>query len=116
MAERFNQPRAGRSVIPLVAFLVAFGLIVFLVSDRYLLPALKVAQGVDDKAKRQLVAISSLVLTVILVSMVGAMILLIRPGRFFFPRKSVPRTRTRYVDAWAESGRRLEMPPSEDKE
>jgi len=115
MLERFNQTRSGRAFTSLIAFLVTFGLIVFLVSDRYLLPALKIVPGTDERAKKQLVAISSLVLAIILVLLLAALILLIRPGRFFFPRKATPRTRTPYVDAWSESAIRMETPPPDQK-
>ena len=50
---------------------------------------------------------------VILVILVAGLILTFRVGRMFFPRATGPRTRTKYVDVWAESGRRLEVPKEE---
>ena len=43
-------------------------------------------------------------------------LLVLKPGRFFMPRKSPPRTRTHYPDAWEESARRTPTPPPEAME
>jgi hypothetical protein len=102
--------------MPLLVFIIAALLILFLVADRFLLPALAVSRDLEPGARKQMAAIAALVMTVVLTSLVATAILVIRPGRFFLPRKEPPRTRTNYPDAWAESGRRMETPPADDDE
>lgn len=97
----------------MVSFLAGSSLVLLLVIYRYLLPAMAAAQGVDERAKKQLAAISVLVLILVLVILLGILILVLKPGRLFMPRKSPPRTRTHYPDAWQESARRTETPPSD---
>jgi hypothetical protein len=108
-----NDPGRGVRLITAAAvFLCSAAALLLLVSYRYLLPALAAARGADTIARKQLAAISALVLIVVLVCLLGMLIVLFRPGRMFLPRKTEPRTRTKYVDAWAEAGKRLQ--PTED--
>ncbi len=98
--------RAGRTVWAALGFMLLFaGLIVF-VSYRYLLPALSAAQVASPGARKHLAADALLIMSVLLVILFCGLLLTFRPGRFFFPRPTRPRTQTRYVDAWAEAGRR----------
>jgi hypothetical protein len=76
---------------------------------------LRVANGADSIARKQLAAISALVLAIILTCLLAILMLVLRPGRFFLPRKSEPKVRTKYVDAWAEAGQRMELPKEEEK-
>jgi hypothetical protein len=108
--------RFTRPFIPLIGFMIAAWAILFLVTDLYLIPALQMAQAADPIARRQLAAISALVLAIILTCLVAILLLLLRPGRFFLPRKSEAPTRTRYSDAWAEAGQRIEVPKDEQEE
>jgi hypothetical protein len=88
--------------------------ILFLVTDMFLIPALRVASGADSIARKQLAAISALVLAIILTSLLAILLLVLRPGRFFLPRKQEPKVRTKYVDAWAEAGQRVQVPKEEE--
>jgi len=108
--------RFTRPIFALIGFMIAAWVILFLVTDLYLIPALKAVQGADSIARRQLAALSALVLAIILTSLVAILMLILRPGRFFLPRKSGPKTRTKYVDAWAEAGQRMEIPKDERAE
>jgi hypothetical protein len=105
--------RFSRLIFPLIGFMLAAWIILFLAVDMYLIPALEAARGADLIARRQLAAISGLVLAVILTSLVVILLLILRPGRFFLPRKQEPRVVTRYSDAWAEAGQRMEVPKEE---
>ena len=105
--------RAGYSRWSILGFLVGSFAILLLVVHRYLIPAMLAAHNIDERGRKQLAALSSLVLAIVLVCLVAAMVLIIRPGRFFLPRKTPPRVRTTYIDAWEESGRRMETPPEE---
>jgi hypothetical protein len=117
---RFRHPRRrrpGRSQWGVLAFLVAFTLGLIGLTYYYLLPAhrtfLQARQQGDKTGQHAITATSALLLAVILVILVTGLILTFRIGRFFFPRKLPPRTKTKYVDVWAESGKRLEVPPEE---
>jgi hypothetical protein len=65
-----------------------------------------------DRAKLR--AYASLLLAIILIVLICGLLLTVRIGRFFFPRPAAPRTRTKYVDAWSESAKRMETPPDDD--
>ena len=43
----------------------------------------------------------------------GGLLIAFRIGRFFIPRPVAGRKKTEYVDAWAESGRRMGTPPEQ---
>ena len=107
--------RFTRPFFPLIGFMLAAWIILFLVTDLFLIPALRVANGADSLARKQLAAISALVLAIILTCLLAIVFLVLRPGRFFMPRKSEPKVRTRYVDAWAEAGQRIEVPEEEEE-
>lgn len=108
--------RSGRSRWTVLGFLAGSFLILLLVCHQFLIPALLVAQGIDDRGRKHLAAISALVLAIVLVCLLAGMILIIRPGRFFLPRRPAPKTRTIYTDAWAESARRLKTPDDDPDE
>lgn len=108
---------AGRPIWAALAFLVAFLLGVVALAYYYLLPALRAfleARRQGDKPGTQAIsATSALLLAVVLLILVAGVLLTFRIGRLFFPRNAPPRTRTEYVDAWAESAKRMETPPEE---
>ena len=104
--------RPGRTYWAVLAFLIGFTILLIGVGTYFLIPAMDAATstGVTPKEKRTLVAVSRLMLAVVLFVIFAGLILTFRVGRFFFPRKSTPRTQTRYVDAWAEAGKRMQPP------
>ena len=104
--------RSGRIYWAVLAFLIAFGILLVCVVSYYLVPAMDAAHGptVTVKEKRTLMAVSRLMLAVVLFVLFAGLLLTFRIGRFFFPRKSPPRTHTEYVDAWAEAGKRMQPP------
>jgi hypothetical protein len=117
---RVLHPRYGRparTTWAAIAFLTAFALGLALLSRYYLIPALRAfltaRQQGDKHGTAAITATSALLLAVVLVILVAGVLLTFRIGRFFFPRKTEPRTRTKYVDAWAESAKRMEVPPEE---
>jgi len=99
--------RPARSVWPLVIFLLGFVALVWLVSNRFLLPAMVAAQDATTEQKRQLMAYSRLLLAIVLFVLCVGMLMIFRVRRFFFPRSLPSRQKTEYIDAWAEAGRRL---------
>jgi membrane protein implicated in regulation of membrane protease activity len=110
-ARRSIPPRAGRTIWAALGFLLLFAGLLILVSHLYLLPALAAFADphLSAASKRKLSADALLLLVLLLVILLCGLLLTFRIGRFFFPRSTGPRTRTKYVDAWAEAGRRAEL-------
>ena len=93
----------------MLGFLLLFTILVVLVSDFYLLPAMRAAQHATHEQRRALKATAWLMFAVMMVILICGLILSVGLGRFFFPRRTSEPTRTHYVDAWAEAGRRAEL-------
>ena len=108
--------RSGRVHWSAIAFLVVFSILAMTVAYFTLRPGAAAASDATDEEKRQLVAWFRLLLAVLLFILFAGLALTFRFGRIFFPRATAPRTKTQYVDAWAESGKRLQVPPEEDSE
>lgn len=106
--------RTGRAYWGVIAFLLGFFIVLLIVSSRFLIPALRVSQGMDSTGRRYLAAISALVLAVVLFCLFVLLFLAFRPSRMVFPRKAEPPTKTDYIDAWQESADRMPMPHDED--
>jgi hypothetical protein len=107
--------RRGRIYWPTLAFLAGFAVLIYVISDWYLLPALDAARGADVAEKKQLAAHARLLLSVVLVILLCGIVLTFRFGRFFLPRAREPRRPTKYVDAWAASAERLQTPPPDEE-
>jgi hypothetical protein len=109
-----RHPRAGLAHWAVLVFMVGFAILIVGVSYYYLLPAMDAAAGATDTEKRRLTAYSRLLLAVILFVLFVGLWMTFRVGRFFFPRgQTGQRVKTKYVDAWAESAKRMETPPRE---
>ena len=106
--------RTGRMHWAALAFLIGFTALLLVVCYGYLFPAMEAAKGATDPEKRQLVGLSRLLLVVVLLVLYGGLLLTFRVGRFFLPRSTGERTKTQYVDAWAESAKRVKVPDAED--
>ena len=109
--------RRGQTYWAVLAFLLGFAILLVGVLAFYLVPAMAAAtsKGVTPAEKRTLVAYSRLLLMIVLFVLLMGLILTFRIGRFFIPRKNSPRTRTHYVDAWAEAGKRLSASDAHDQ-
>lgn len=93
--------------------MVGFAVLIVVVSHYYLLPALETSQVATRGEKRQLAAHSSLLLAIILFLLIAGILLTFRFGRYFVPRLGEKPKPTQYVDAWAESAKRVSVPPRE---
>jgi uncharacterized membrane protein YfcA len=102
--------KPSRTYIAIFAFLVGFTVLLIIVGFYYLVPAMDAARNATPNQRRSLAAYSTLLLAVVLFVIFAGLFLTFRIGRFFFPRKTPPRTHTKYVDAWAEAGKRLTPP------
>jgi hypothetical protein len=108
--------RPGRTLLAVVIYLGSFGILVAVVSEYYLIPALRAKQVATPDQQKVLAVSSRLILTVVLFVLLMGLLLTFRIGRFFFPRRGEPMKPTKYVDAWQEAGRRLEVPEEEEDE
>ena len=108
--DRAPHLRAGAIRWAALVFLVGFAvLLIVVVSLRTSSPAMEAAQdATPPRRSAALPAWSRLLLSVVLFILFAGLVLTFRFGRFFFPRAAAPRTQTQYVDAWAESGKRIE--------
>ena len=105
--------RAGRIIWATLVFLAGFAVLLVLVSYFYLIPAMEAAQTADPVGRRQLGATARLMLAVVLFILLACLLMSFRIGRFFLPRRRGPSKPTPYVDAWAESARRMKSPPAD---
>jgi H+/Cl- antiporter ClcA len=96
-----------RSLWSMVAFLASSAVLIWLVSDRFLIPALVASQDASDGQKRELAAFARLLLAIVLFILCVGILMIFRVRRFFFPRRHSTPQKTEYIDAWAEAGRRL---------
>lgn len=103
--------RPGRIYWATLAFLSGFAVLIYVISDWYLLPAFDAARDADPAGKKSLAANAWLLLAVVLMILVCGILLTFRFGQFLLPRPREPRRPTKYVDAWAESGKRMPTPP-----
>ena len=109
--------RPGRTQWTVLVFLILFTLGLIALTYYYLLPAhrafLQAKHDGDRHGLHAISATSALLMTVVLIILIAGLLLTFRIGRLFFPRNAPPRTKTQYIDAWAESGKRMETPPEE---
>lgn len=98
--------RYGRTPAAVIAYLALFGILLVFVCRYYLFPTMEVFKTATHAEKVTLAAYARLILALLLLILFSALSIIFRVGRFFFPRPQPPRTRTTYVDAWAEAGKR----------
>jgi hypothetical protein len=110
-----HRARSGRTAIAVLAFLLLFAILLVCVSNFYLIPAIGAAKNANPDEKRRLMAFSRLLLMIVLFILFVGLVMTFRVGRFFFPRPTGPRVKTKYVDAWAEAGQRVKNEESEEE-
>ena len=102
-------------------FLILFVVLLIAVGSYVLVPGFDAIKEQDPKLKptpeelRSIQAWYRLLLFILLFILFAGIVLTFRFGRFFFPRATAPRTQTQYVDAWAESARRVSVPPRDEE-
>ena len=107
--------RIWRAPWALILFLLGFFALLIIVSRYYLIPAFTVLPGASPVERKWLSAASMLLMSVVLFTIIVGLVLVFRIRRYFVPPPRV-RTKTQYVDAWAESAKRMEDAPPEDPE
>jgi hypothetical protein len=107
--------RIWRAPWALVLFLLGFFALLVIVSRYYLLPAFAVLEGATPSERKWLSAASMLLMSVVLFTVIVGLILVFRVRRYFAPPPST-RTKTQYIDAWAESAKRMEDAPPQEEE
>ena len=108
---RKGRPRSARTYVAVVVYLLCFTVLLIVISKIYLLPAMEASRDATPQEKKQLAAFARLMLAVVLFVLFAGLLIAFRIGRFFIPRPVAGRKKTEYVDAWAESGRRMGTPP-----
>ena len=108
--------RRGRTYAGVIIYLVGFAVLLVIVWHSYLAAAIEAAKHADIRGKKYLQAVAQLMLSVVLVYLLAGLILVFRLGRFFFPRPGAgpKRSRTTYVDAWSEAGKRMDEKKAEE--
>jgi hypothetical protein len=99
-----------------LVFLIFFTIVAFAVAFYAIKPGAAAAQTATEAGKKHLVAWYGLLLSVLLFILFAGTLLSLRIGRFFFPRSTPRPSETKYVDAWAESAKRVQVPPAEEDE
>jgi hypothetical protein len=116
MLSRRSTFRAGRTYWAVLLFLGGFAALIAFVSFYYLMPAMEAALDADPKQRRGLAAYSWLLMALVLFILFVGLMMTFRFGRFFFPRSAPPPSKTKYVDAWAESAKRISVPQEGDED
>lgn len=98
----------------MVAYLLGFAVLITFVAWYYLIPAMRAASDATPPQRQQLSAYSLLLMAVVLLIVFVGIVLTFRISRFFFPRPTLGRTQTKYVDAWAESAKRIDVDAPDD--
>jgi len=109
MPNPHDYQRPWRTPWALILYLLAYFALLIVLLRVYLIPATRAFAGATSRERQLLSANSLLLLSVILFILIVGLILTFRVGRFFFPRPTERRVQTRYVDAWAEAGKRAEI-------
>jgi cytochrome b561 len=104
MSETEDSSRSGLG-FRILAFFLGFGVILLVVARYFIYPATRAAVDADPSQRTRLAAYAALLMFVLLALLVAGMILVFRWGRLFH-RNEASRSKTKYSDAWEESGRR----------
>lgn len=115
MHSRDRRFRPGRTPLAVLLFFVGFAALLVFVSFYYLKPAMAAWLDATPAQRRGLAAYSWLLMALVLFALFVGLMMTFRFGRFFFPRTTPPPTKTKYVDAWAESGKRMAVPDEPDE-
>ncbi len=105
--------RAGRTPLAVLLFFLGFAALLVFVLFYYLKPAGEAWIDATAAQRRGLSAYSWLLMSLVLFALFVGLMMTFRFGRFFFPRSTPSPTKTKYVDAWAESGKRMSVPDAE---
>jgi type II secretory pathway component PulF len=97
-----------RAIWTMVAFLLGFVVLLVFVSRHYLMPALEAYSNADPDGRRQLAAVSALMLAILLITIIIGLLLTFRVRRFFKVETRARAEPTKYMDAWKEAGKRVE--------
>jgi len=100
----------GLSIWPAIAFLSLSALLLLGVCWWYLLPALEAYKHANAAQRRILSLHALLVMSALLVILGLCGLLIFRIGPRLFARPAGRPKPTPYVDAWAESAKRLQIP------
>jgi hypothetical protein len=104
-----NRHRITRLLVASAAFTIGAGAIIILTARMYLLPAYHAWRDAGPRQRELLSASSMLLMAVVLVVLLLLLVAAFGVRRYFFPTPPSQRTKTDYVDAWAEAGKRARV-------
>jgi H+/Cl- antiporter ClcA len=109
-----HKQRILRLTVASLVFLAGSTAIIILVFRGYLGPAYEAWRKATPQQKHLLSASSTLLLAVVLVVLLLLLIALFGVRRYFHFHQMRSRSKTEYVDAWAESAKRMNAPKEDD--
>jgi hypothetical protein len=110
-----NRHRVTRLLVAAAAFSIGAGAIILLSVRMYLLPAYQAWRDAGPRQRELLSASSLLLMAVVLVVLLLLLVTAFGVRRYFYPTPPLQRTKTDYVDAWAEAGRRARVRAPDDE-
>lgn len=110
-----RRQRGGGTATAVLIYLICFALMLMALLRWYLIPALSVYRNADAASRKLLSAQALLVLSLVLFVLFIGLLWTFKIGRLFFPRKHARAKPTKYIDAWAEAGRRMKTPDKPDE-
>jgi hypothetical protein len=105
---RPHHQRRGRSYLGLLIHLATFSVVLLIVLNDYLVPALQRMSHANPADKRRIQDITLLLLTILLFYLFLGLFIALRFRRFIQTRQAAKRVQTQHIDAWAEAGRRFD--------
>ena len=119
VGDEHEHQRLRRAMWASLWYLLAFAVLILGLVVWFLIPAGQAARDATPGERQQLSAWAMLLLALVLLIVFVGIVLTFRVSRYFFPRARLgheaQRSRTQYVDAWAESARRVrDSPPEPD--
>jgi hypothetical protein len=114
-----SRPRAtGFVFVRLLVFLLVYGVLLLVVSYKYLFPAMEAFSRptTTPQQKKLLAAHATLLLALMLFILVMGLVMSFRISRIIFPTRRPRAKPTNYPDAWEESARRIKVEPEDGED
>lgn len=109
-----HRHRLTRLLAASSAFMIGAAAVIWLAWRLYLLPAYIAWRDASPQQRNLLSASSMLLLALVLIVLLLLLLAAFGVRRFFFRSPLSGRSKTDYVDAWEESGRRMRQPQDEE--
>ena len=116
MVNQRRQGGAGRIYWAMLAYVGGFAILIGLLLRYFILPGLAVMNdpSTSDEQRQRLAAMAALLMALVLQLLLIGLLVVFRMRRLF-NEQGGGRQRTAYVDAWAESAKRVSVEPDDDE-